>query len=833
MQKQDYIKNTRGEGIAEDILECFYDNISYTPFIHVEDDLDHNGERLNPHRSRKILFPKGSVDPLKRAPREPVDPYTLILDNKLDILRPNLGDVMELEDPYSYLGTAESLNLQNLQDTFFKTAVLQIVSARSRPEAFMSPSTISNPEEASAGVVDIKITRVGILWRKDPKKKKARSPWQEWGAILTGTQLYFFRNTAWTKNLMHQYDAHLKQGNAGMPCIFKPPLESFKPDALMPTDDAVALRDSSYKKHKNAFIFVRHGGFEETFLADSEGDVNDWLAKLNYASAFRTAGVRMRGVVGGHYEGQRTRAIRRMESSNSTKSVQTPTGEVTIQSGKIDTQLAQQILAARRQIMVQKISEADEKLATARKELDGQLRSARHLQILAPVQAKSREQVILAAGRMAAKLKWVRMEIWRMQCHRDILSLDLAEEADPGSTSPHPKKKLPSQAAPSSPHSVSSAGLKRLDSRMSVAPSQKSHRSSATRSREYGMNDIFQSPPELSRQSSFQRAQPTWELPPLTFDPQISSAQGVVGKVPQSPSLASLAHQESIVGSRDGNADVSVAGSSQLPTRHPSVDDGEIELLKETGLVSPGVLAANHNKPLEPARLSETPSELKDKRWSAQRESDLPERTASDRSKVRRSLHRTLREAHVQTHHRGKRGKDSSSSAGLADDGSSTHETEGLARGTGSFTVHGKKASVITFGSEWQSMSPEERIRLRKQAHGEDTKLLVPTAIEDESESAAESTATESIVTARSAAGADANTRSADLQISEGQNSDFASVSEGTTPFETPQAEMENRQLGGEPSKEFEDVADQEKKAMGEIGEETLHPTSIPETLAA
>lgn len=82
-------------------------------------------------------------------------------------------------------------------------------------------------------------------------------------------------------------------------------------------------------------------------------------------------------------------------------------------------------------------------------------------------------------------------------------------------------------------------------------------------------------------------------------------------------------------------------------------------------------------------------------------------------SNIRRSLHRTLREAHVPTHLRSRKGKDSSSSAGMSDD--TTDDV--LARGTGSFTVHGKKASVITFGTELQSMSPEERLRLRRQPH--------------------------------------------------------------------------------------------------------------------
>ena len=258
------------------------------------------------------------------------------------------------------------------------------------------------------------------------EKKKARSPWQDWGAILTGTQLYFFRNTTWVKNLMHQYEHHQRQGHSGTPVIFKPPIENFKPDALMSTDDAIALVDSTYKKHKHAFTFVRHGGFEETFLADDEKEMNDWLAKLNYAAAFRTAGVRMRGVVGVN-EGQRTRVIRRIDTGNSTRSAQTSHG-VSAQYGVIDHQLAQQILEARRQIMNQKINEADEKLVNARKQLDNQLRNARHLQILAPIQPKTREQLILAAGRMAAQLKWVRMEIWRLQCHKDILLMDLQEE---------------------------------------------------------------------------------------------------------------------------------------------------------------------------------------------------------------------------------------------------------------------------------------------------------------------------------------------------------------------------------------------------------------------
>ncbi|KAH0536818.1 hypothetical protein FGG08_006351 [Glutinoglossum americanum] len=821
MQRQDYIKNTSGEGISDDILECFYDNISYTPFIHVEDDVDINGEKIVPHKSRMNLFTRGSSDSVKRPSREPVDPYTLIIDSKLEVLRPTLKDVMNLDDPYSYLGTADSLDLPNLHKTFFRSAVLQIVSARSRPEAFMSPTTISNPEEAHPGVVDIKVTKVGLLWRKEAKRKKARSPWQEWGAILTGSQLYFFRNTTWIKNLMHQYDAHHKHGHAGAPVTFKPPLENFKPDALMSTDDAVALLDSSYKKHKHAFVFVRHGGFEETFLADTENEMNDWLAMLNYAAAFRTAGVRMRGLVGGNYEGQRTRGIRRLGTGNSAQSVQTPTGEVSILSGKIDAQLAQQILAARRQIMSQKISEAEEKLLSAQKQLDGQLRNARHLQILAPIQAKTREQVILAAGRMAAKLKWVRVEIWRLRCHKDILLMDLEDERK--STI---DKQLRQQAisAPgplplSTPESQRD-GLDRFDSKTSRSGSPQRSPRTPTESRptkspslkglDFGMDDIFHAPSHLSRQSSYKRNPPSWELPPLAFDSTPVHRGSTSSTNPISPTPSNLTKPQSRssgIGS-DGQTGFSDATGRETPAIY--ADDSEND-------VTGGAALFMTDSPSPSPKIIEAPNEDDNQRGKPKKGSEAE---APEKSKVRRSLQRTLRDTHAPSHHRSRRGKDSGSGVIGAEDGGTSPEKEGLARGTGSFTVHGKKASVITFGSEWQNVSPEEKLRLRKQSHNDETRLSAHSIVDNDGESSAfpsltgwrrGSTASQSTATVRSfqrwesrEVSVDADTESlAALSVSDGRRTPLTTIQD--------QREEEGR-LSSSHSKENDRESSEEQK---------------------
>ncbi|RMZ75507.1 hypothetical protein DV737_g5251, partial [Chaetothyriales sp. CBS 132003] len=402
MTKHDYFKNTQQGPVqaSSDILDCFYDNICYTPFIHFEDEVAIDSHRRSIPRPKKSLIRSKSSEKL----RGPVDPYILILDNKLDALRPSLKDVMDTEDTYRHCGTAPGFDCHALRDAFARSAVLQIVSARSRPDAFMHQNTIANPAEAQAGLVSFKVAKVGFLWRKDPKKKKAQRTWQEWGAILTDSKLYFFKDLGWTKRLISQYDSHARAG-AKSPLVFKPPLQSFSADAWMNMDDSVALMDTTYKRHKHAFVFIKHGGFEEIFLANSEPDMNDWIGKLNYAATFRTAGLLIRGAAAAPHDARQPR-----------KNSDLPQSEW-------------EIAFYRRQFISQRISELDDKIAAAQKELDHLLRNARHLLVLLPIQVKTREAVILAAGRMSAKLRWTRVELWRAKTHQEILTKDLEQES--------------------------------------------------------------------------------------------------------------------------------------------------------------------------------------------------------------------------------------------------------------------------------------------------------------------------------------------------------------------------------------------------------------------
>lgn len=695
MQKADYLKNTRGEGIFDDVLECFYDNISYTPFIHLEDDVHANGDRSGSLRLKKksSVFPVAMAEPTRRS-RDLLDPYTLILDSKLDILRPPLKDQIPLEEHYSYMGTANRLSLKELQKTFFKTGVLQIVSARSRPDAFMTEKTQNNPEAAHPGIVDIKVTKVGLLWRKEATKRRTRSPWQEWGAILTGAQLYLFRNAGWVKNLLHQHETHMKSGHDGVPLIFKPPLEHFKPDALMSTEGAVALWDSNYKRHKNAFVYVRHGGLEEVLLAQSEEDRNDWLAKLNYAAAFRTSGVRMRGVIGGNYEGQNRRAIRRLDSTGATQLIQTPTGEVTINRSEIDHKMAHDIFHARRTMMRQKIEEAEEKLEVAQKHLETQLRNARHLLILAPIQDRTREQVCNGAAKIIAQLRWSRIDFWKLKCHRDILALDLAEDREmngdirENSPGPPPEPldtKGSTATTPNQAQTTFASPLQSSELNQPLDAKSPSH-------------EVFHTPPSSA-------TAPTFDDRPHSHFGHASAKRTSLSSIASSSKPTTTSHPQdtSVSPHRPG---------SNLISEGPVEDEHERHVLEQAGLLELEATSTFDRPPSSAYATDDTPD------YGKRGSIGGTDKDQFDRSKVRRSLQRTLRDgAGHLSHHRSKKGKESTSIGGVSDD--STRD-DVLFRGTGSFTVHGKKASVISFGNELQGIATDEHMKHRKQAQQSD-----------------------------------------------------------------------------------------------------------------
>lgn len=753
MKKQDYCKNAATEGVSVDVLDCFYDNIIYTPFIRVEDDFD--TKTMYSRKSKRT--PKALKNALpaqvKKPSKEPLDPYPLLLENNLDVLRPQIRNVIALDDPYSYLGTAPSLDKRLLRSS--KCGIIQLESSRSRPDAF----AVEKSQEAKVGVVDLPVDKVGLLWRKDSKKKTARSPWQEWGAILTGAGLYFFKNSNFVKNFIHQHEHHVKHGS-GSPCIFKPAITSWKADFMLPIDNSVALHDATYQKHKNAFTFFRHNNIDEVFLADTEAEMNDWLARLNHQAAFKTAGIRQRGLVGAHYDGQKQRGIRRLNSSPSTsalQTVQTPTGEVTIQSGRINQEEAQQISAARRYNIEQKIGEFEDRLEETIRVEHMHKREASHLVILAPIQERTRTQLMHAASKVAAQLNWTRIEIWRLKCHRDILAMDLEEEKVEAQRKQDRIDRLAGKTTSIKSHSTASTarpkinGIERLNStatsstvqspsglgpqspassrRPDTAPSEDSvldgteeHEQSVSGSeRDHADedDDVFRTPVEQSPVSSpvlGPPSTPNGESPlfiKVSRRSRDTHRGSIVSMLSGSPHLRP--HSRST-----NDDDIRSAHLSEYYT--PMLTDEQARAQREE-LLSRGAIST----PLErPNTADSVEADVLHERDSSCPVGPLASSAGSPEAKrVRRSLKQSLRDPgsrdsqnsiHSVIHHRHSSRKapknEAATSAQLpenaiAEDGAGVEPHEGLKREKGSFTVHGKKASVVTFGSDWA----EERLK--------------------------------------------------------------------------------------------------------------------------
>ncbi|KAJ7042551.1 hypothetical protein C8F04DRAFT_1076289 [Mycena alexandri] len=313
MSKADYVKNTRLPGVPPEVLDCFFDNIVVTPFIFVEDPLDVNGQRglvseHTPSRSLSLGNPlnlstssSGSGTTLLGKAAK-VDPYYLIANNMLGPLRVDVDAYVPRENPYSFLGTAGPWDEQDLLLAFAKANVLEVGAASSlRLTTLLSlgpgGSTPLTPmggfpeiTVAAGEVSTLRVTKVGILNRKDDVleggKKSSNRKWKPWSVILTGSQLLLFRDPAWAAGLLSQAES------PDAPSVF--PQAIFKPDELLSVKDAIAVFDRSYTKYENAFRFVMQDGRQFLLQSSNERELNEWISRINYASTFKTAGVRMR-----------------------------------------------------------------------------------------------------------------------------------------------------------------------------------------------------------------------------------------------------------------------------------------------------------------------------------------------------------------------------------------------------------------------------------------------------------------------------------------------------------------------------------------------------------
>jgi len=710
MQRHEYQKNSGGHGIEDEILGYLYDNIQYTEFIQQEvneEDSEGKGRpKLRRFRSRAHT---GTSD--SRS-----DPYEFIIDPelKLDVLRPSLKNVLNLDDTYNYLGPHGRIDIAKIREAFARPGILHLISARSRPEAYASASTTSNPLEASQGqgVVEISVVKIGIIWRKDPKKRKTQRPWQPWIALLTQSQLYIFRNSGWIRNLLEKWEAHQKHPERRL--VMTPYIEDFKPDLSVRTVNAVALFDSSYDRHKNAFVLSRRDdSFEEIFLADNESDLHDWLGKINCASTFTTANISLL-------------PIQQSISMSQRRQSQDPFYDLGL---TLNSESASILNDARAAAMSTRRSAIEEELVHAKEKLEDQLRNARHLQILAPFPSKSRSELLAFGARISHRIRWARYEMWRLQCYKDVIVLVASFEAlgqlDNNTAVP---------AIRDSPRvSTKAFGLSRLNSKGSMfSNSPKTAKTTKDSPRVSVQSSLGKTNSEhLTTEPTAQRPISTAgststsaasQLPSLRLESaSLNWERRLSGRLsdrPMSSGGESLARKVSTISTASGLERSDIDSTKELPatpTHGPSVDD---ESKDEVTAMRFSVNDVDRPRDQSASRRDQHPFGSPD----------------SGRTSARRSLRETLRDAKELPgihHHRGRMVLGSTS--GSHDDVHTPKaDKSAITRGEGSFRVHGKKASVITLPSEFMHMSPEDRLRPRRPVQEDDARSFAPSLLDGE-----------------------------------------------------------------------------------------------------
>ncbi|KAG2146577.1 uncharacterized protein EDB93DRAFT_1250858 [Suillus bovinus] len=230
--------------------------------------------------------------------RPKIDPYYLITNHLLDSLRVNVEQHIPLDNPYCWKGTKGSWNNDELWSAFDQGDAIEITCfEQNRLPSGLFGLGVSSPSLMGTNALPgflppqketwrLKLSKVSVLNRKDEilegGKKPSNRKWKSFGVALTTSQVLIFRDPSWAATFLSSSDC---SRSSTMHC---------KPDEVLSVKDALAVFDRSYQKHSNTFRLALADGRQILFQASSEVEVNQWVSRINYASAFKSAGIRMR-----------------------------------------------------------------------------------------------------------------------------------------------------------------------------------------------------------------------------------------------------------------------------------------------------------------------------------------------------------------------------------------------------------------------------------------------------------------------------------------------------------------------------------------------------------
>ncbi|CAJ0831448.1 12533_t:CDS:10 [Entrophospora sp. SA101] len=325
-----------------------------------------------------------------------------ILEKTVTEFKPDIVDLVPLENPYSYKGTLSQLNTTNIHQAFTSARTIKITGVRTKRCSRIINSNCNgsnsgdsnvacNPICSSSQPLDendrtfiLKITKTGRLGRKidlveGGKRANFTRNWKEFGVILSGSQLMFFRIDIWINSKISELNDPSSK-NATLPVL--------KPNLILMTGDSIAVYDKSYTKYPNVFRLVLSKGDQYLFQAENKNEMNDWIVKINYAATFKTVNHEQKSQPQTFFNYQNDDEI----NTNDAKS--------------------------RADVLRTKIQELQVKIAALTSQLQTDVRFRNNLVLMIPYKASTRDRIIQVAMTVGKRIKRVCLELSRFVCYQ-------------------------------------------------------------------------------------------------------------------------------------------------------------------------------------------------------------------------------------------------------------------------------------------------------------------------------------------------------------------------------------------------------------------------------
>ncbi|EPX73298.1 guanyl-nucleotide exchange factor Sec74 [Schizosaccharomyces octosporus yFS286] len=422
MTKSEFIANTNLPNIMPEILECFYDNITYTPFVHVEEDPNSLSSPAGERSSFSQRFGDSQFRFSKRNPLA-TESHFVGIEQQLTGFRLNLQSILSYDqlDGIPVAGSSICPNAREHYKQFMNAPYIQIVSHRSQPQAFsfhFAPETES--ESTNPAVVNIKVVKLGIIVQNERMRKDKTVSGREVGVVLTSSKLMFFKNTSWVEGLISQFH-EFQSSTKSPPHYFTPSLTSLDPDYIIPLSNLVAFHE---KKNDNdgsySFIIKQKNTSTYMFSTGSEHEMNDWIYKVNFVSAFATSGI-----------APREKLCCADQSDTSVKASVSVLPEIEEDKEamtKVSHETGSEMLECSRLrifIVQNRICKLEERLREVESKFINEKGNVDNLLRMAPIQSRTRVRLVRAANNLRKVLRMHIIEICKLKSSIKILKEDL------------------------------------------------------------------------------------------------------------------------------------------------------------------------------------------------------------------------------------------------------------------------------------------------------------------------------------------------------------------------------------------------------------------------